>query len=54
VELRSEAARKGDEVLLGMLTFVELMDNHCLLDGAIRMGDFLLAELLTNKWLPHW
>ena len=53
-ELRTQAIQKTDEVLLGMLSYIELMEDHNSMDGAIWMGDFLLAELMINKWLSQW
>jgi hypothetical protein len=53
-ELRAQAVQRNDEILLGILSFIELMEDHNLLDGAIRMRDFLLAELVTKKWPTNW
>jgi hypothetical protein len=52
--LRSKAKKQGNEVVLFVLSFMDLMQDHGLFEQSIRLGDYVATEYLLVDWLYHW
>jgi hypothetical protein len=52
--LRSKAKSEGDEVVLFLLNFMDIVQDHEHFKQGIQLGDYLTTKYLLVDWLYHW